>query len=47
MDLDDVERITFNALGGADSVVVGDMSGTDVERVTVEPRAADGGGATR
>jgi Ca2+-binding RTX toxin-like protein len=35
MDLNDVERITFNAFGGADNVVVGDMSGTDVNRVTV------------
>src|SRR6266508_3044337 len=31
MDLDDVERIDFNARGGADSVVVnGDLSGTDL-----------------
>ena len=35
MDLNDVETITFNALGGADNVVVGDMSGTDVNRVNV------------
>lgn len=35
MDMDDVERISFNALGGADSLVVGDMSGIDVNRVTV------------
>ena len=41
MDLDDVERITFNALGGADNIVVGDMSGTDVSRVTLN-LAADG-----
>ena len=30
MDLDDVERIDVNALGGADNIVVGDLSGTDV-----------------
>jgi Ca2+-binding RTX toxin-like protein len=30
MDLDDVEGIDFNALGGADVVVVNDMSGTDL-----------------
>jgi Ca2+-binding RTX toxin-like protein len=35
MDMNDVERITFNALGGSDNVVLGDMSGTDVDRVTV------------
>jgi Ca2+-binding RTX toxin-like protein len=35
MDLNDVERITFNALGGVDNIVVGDMSGTDVNRVSV------------
>jgi hypothetical protein len=26
LDLNDVERITFNALGGADNVVVHDLS---------------------
>jgi Ca2+-binding RTX toxin-like protein len=36
MDLNDVERITFNALGGADNVVVGDLSGTDVTEVDVD-----------
>ena len=30
MDLDDVEGIDFRALGGADNIVVGDLSGTDV-----------------
>ena len=35
MDLDDVERIDFNALGGADNIVVNDMSGTDVSQVNV------------
>ena len=30
MDLDDVETIDFRALGGADNVVVGDLSGTDL-----------------
>jgi Ca2+-binding RTX toxin-like protein len=33
MDLNDVERIDFNALGGADTVVVNDLSGTDVTEV--------------
>src|SRR4030095_13033489 len=29
MDLNDVETIDFRALGGADNIVVGDLSGTD------------------
>jgi Ca2+-binding RTX toxin-like protein len=33
MDLDDVEGIEFNALGGADNIVVNDLSGTDVTDV--------------
>jgi Ca2+-binding RTX toxin-like protein len=36
MDLDNVERIDFNALGGADTIVVGDLTGTDVERVNID-----------
>jgi Ca2+-binding RTX toxin-like protein len=36
MDLNDVERVEFNALGGADNVVVGDLSGTDVEEVNID-----------
>src|SRR5262249_4386941 len=35
MDLDDVERIDVNALGGADTVVVNDLSGTDVTEVNL------------
>jgi Ca2+-binding RTX toxin-like protein len=33
MDLNDVEVTDFNALGGADNVVVGDLSGTDMTEV--------------
>ena len=44
MDLDDTESITFNALGGADTVVVGDLSGTDVVEVNVNLAAANGVG---
>ena len=33
MDLDDVERIETNALGGADSLTVGDLSGTDANAI--------------
>jgi Ca2+-binding RTX toxin-like protein len=42
MDLDDVERIDFNALGGADTIVVNDMSGTDVQEVAIN-LAGNGG----
>ena len=35
MDLNGVEEIDFNALGGADKVVVNDLSGTDVQAVRI------------
>jgi RTX calcium-binding nonapeptide repeat (4 copies) len=44
MDLDDVESIDFNALGGADTVVVNDMSGTDLTEVNINLAAANGSG---
>jgi len=44
MDLDDVESIHFRALGGADNVVVNDLSGTDVTEVSSELAASVGGG---
>ncbi|HZX86290.1 MAG TPA: calcium-binding protein [Reyranella sp.] len=44
MDLDDVETIKFNALGGADNVVVGDLSGTDVKQVNLDLSAQAGSG---
>ena len=50
MDLDDVERIDFHALGGADNIVVGDLSGTDVtagRASTSRPTAAATGRRTR
>ena len=36
MDLGQVESIRFKALGGADSIVVGDLSGTDVEEIGID-----------
>ena len=36
MDLNDVEKIDFRALGGADNIVVGDLSGTDVTNVDLD-----------
>jgi Ca2+-binding RTX toxin-like protein len=44
MDLNDVETIEFRALGGADNIVVGDLSGTDVTRIEVDLRGPNGGG---
>jgi Ca2+-binding RTX toxin-like protein len=44
MDLNDVEHIDFNALGGADNIVVGDLSGTDVTQVNLHLAGAGGAG---
>ena len=44
MDLNDVEGIDFRALGGADNVVVGDLSGTDVTSIGLDLRGPNGGG---
>ena len=35
MDLNDVEQIDFNALGGADNIVVSDLSGTDATEINL------------
>ena len=42
MDTAGVERVAFNALGGADSVTVNDLSGTDVRSVDLDLGSADG-----
>ncbi|TWT10026.1 calcium-binding protein [Reyranella sp. CPCC 100927] len=44
MDLNDVERIEFNALGGVDNIVVGDLSGTDTTSIAIDLAGASGGG---
>ena len=44
MDLEGVEEITFDALGGADTVHVHDLSGTDVTKVSINLGATGGGG---
>ena len=44
MDLNDTEVIDFNALGGADTIVVNDLSGTDVSEININLAAAGGGG---
>ncbi|MBI5259395.1 MAG: calcium-binding protein [Burkholderiales bacterium] len=43
MDLDDVERIEFRALGGADTIVIGDLAGTDTARLDLDLRGSAGG----
>ncbi len=44
MDLNGVETIGFTALGGADRVTVGDLTGTGVKAVNVNLQASGGGG---
>jgi Ca2+-binding RTX toxin-like protein len=36
MDLNSVERVQFEALGGADNIVVNDLSGTGVKQVAID-----------
>jgi Ca2+-binding RTX toxin-like protein len=43
MDTAGVERVDFNALGGADTVTVNDLNGTDVKAVTTDLAATLGG----
>ena len=43
MDTDGVERVDFNALGGADLVTINDLSATDVTSVNVDLAGALGG----
>jgi Ca2+-binding RTX toxin-like protein len=45
MDLDDVERIDLNALGGTDTTTVNDLSGTDVTEIDVDLAGVLGGTA--
>ncbi len=44
MDLVHVEAIDFNALGGADTITVGDLTGTDVTQVAINLGGSGGGG---
>jgi len=44
MNMDDVESIDFRALGGADNIVVGDLSGTDLTAAGLDLRGPNGGG---
>jgi Ca2+-binding RTX toxin-like protein len=42
MDTDGVERVNLNAFGGADTIAVGDLSGTAVTTVNLDLGASDG-----
>jgi Ca2+-binding RTX toxin-like protein len=44
IDLDDVESIALRAYGGADNIVVGDLSGTDETRIDLDLGGPAGGG---
>ncbi len=44
MDLDDVEQIDLNALGGADNLVVNDLTGTDLTEIATDLAATRGSG---
>ena len=46
MDTNDVETVDFRALGGADTVTVGDLTGTDVRTVKTDLARAGGPPAT-
>jgi len=43
MDVNDVEAVDLNALGGTDTITVGDLSGTDVAEVNINLAGALGG----
>jgi Ca2+-binding RTX toxin-like protein len=42
MDLNDVESISFDALGGADTITINDMSGTDITEVNINLAGSSG-----
>ena len=43
MDLNGVEHIQLGALGGADNVVVNDLTGTDLKQIAINLAATGGG----
>src|SRR5262249_37586269 len=45
MDVDGTERVNFVALGGADTITVGDLTGTAVTAVNLDLSAPAGSGA--
>lgn len=45
MDVNEVEQVDLEALGGTDQTTVNDLSGTDVEDITVDLEGVLDGGA--
>jgi len=43
LDIDDVEELGFNAVGGNDNIIINNLAGTDVTQVNVELGVAGGG----
>ena len=46
MDLNGTERVNFTALGGADSITVHDLSGTDLKEINLDLAATPGSGTS-
>lgn len=46
MDVNDTERVNFVALGGADTITVNDLSGTDVSEVNIDLSGTPGSGVS-
>jgi len=44
MDTNELEHVVVNALGGADTITVNDLSGTDVTQIDLNLKAASGAG---
>jgi Ca2+-binding RTX toxin-like protein len=44
MDLEQMERIEFRALGGADTITIGDLTGTGVKQIALDLGGSTGGG---
>jgi hypothetical protein len=44
MDLNAVERLELNALAGADTITVNDLTGTDLNATDIDLAATGGGG---
>jgi hypothetical protein len=45
MDLNGLERLELNALGGADTITVNDLTGTDLKATAIDLAATGGGDA--
>jgi Ca2+-binding RTX toxin-like protein len=44
MDLQSIERVEFKALGGADVITIGELTGTGIKQVALDLGASTGGG---